>query len=138
MNNLNFTHRNTILISLLMAITLNSSATERATLLEKYSDQGVSQFSAERGQQLWEQPNDGTAPFTTRSCTTCHSQDVKQRGQHIRTKKAINPMALSVNPASLSSTKKVEKWFTRNCKWTLGRVCTPQEKGDIITYLQSQ
>lgn len=136
MNNLNYS--NTIIISLLMAITFSSSATERATLLDKYRDQGASQFSAERGQQLWEQPNDGSAPFTTRSCTTCHSQDVKQSGQHIRTKKTIKPMALSANPESLSNTKKVEKWFTRNCKWTLGRVCTPQEKGDIVTYLQSQ
>ena len=31
--------------------------------------------------------------------------------------------------------KKVEKWFKRNCKWTFGRTCTEQEKGDMLAYL---
>jgi len=31
----------------------------------------------------------------------------------------------------------VAKWFRRNCKTVLGRECTAQEKGDILTYLSS-
>ena len=30
---------------------------------------------------------------------------------------------------------KVEKWFKRNCNDVLGRVCTPLEKGDVLSYL---
>jgi hypothetical protein len=47
-------------------------------------------------------------------------------------------MALSVNPARLTDAKTVEKWFRRNCRWTLGRECTPQEKGDFIQFITSQ
>ena len=32
----------------------------------------------------------------------------------------------------------IEKWFTRNCKWTLGRECTPQEKGDFLLMIRSK
>ena len=47
-------------------------------------------------------------------------------------------MAPSVNPKRLTDRSKIEKWFKRNCKWTLGRECTPQEKGDILTFLLAQ
>jgi hypothetical protein len=30
---------------------------------------------------------------------------------------------------------KVEKWFKRNCKEVLNRVCTPQEKADFAAYV---
>jgi len=50
----------------------------------------------------------------------------------------IDPMALSVNPERYTDPDKIEKWFLRNCKWTLGRECTAQEKGDVLTYLGSQ
>jgi len=29
----------------------------------------------------------------------------------------------------------VEKWFRFNCTYLLGRDCTPQEKGDLISWL---
>jgi mono/diheme cytochrome c family protein len=127
-----------ILASMLMILAFSSWATDRDSLLEQYSSQGTGQFSAERGQKIWEQSVDGKAPFTLRSCTSCHGKNVKNSGEHLRTKKMINPMALSTNPSSLSKRKNIEKWFKRNCKWTFGRVCSPQEKGDIITYLQAQ
>ena len=46
-------------------------------------------------------------------------------------------MAPSVNAARLSSRKQIEKWFKRNCKWTLGRECSAQEKGDLLAYLKT-
>lgn len=47
-------------------------------------------------------------------------------------------MAASVNPKRYTKMKKINKWFKRNCKWTLGRECTNQEKGDILKYLSQQ
>jgi len=64
--------------------------------------------------------------------------DLKKPGEHIRTGKVIDPMALSANPNRFSDAKKIEKWFRRNCKWVLGRTCTAQEKGNILLYLQNQ
>jgi hypothetical protein len=47
-------------------------------------------------------------------------------------------MAPSVNAARLTDQAKIVKWLHRNCKWTLGRECTPQEKGDFLTYIRSR
>ena len=47
-------------------------------------------------------------------------------------------MARSVNPERLTEVKKLNKWFLRNCKWTYGRECTAQEKGDILVWLSDQ
>ncbi|HCS12500.1 MAG TPA: hypothetical protein DIW28_01710, partial [Zetaproteobacteria bacterium] len=44
--------------------------------------------------------------------------------------KRIEPMAPSVNPERLTDPAKIEKWFGRNCEWTIGRDCTAQEKAD--------
>ena len=57
---------------------------------------------------------------------------------HVCTGKSIELMAPSVNPKRLTDSRLIEKWFKRNCKWTLGRECTPQEKGDLLVYLQTQ
>jgi hypothetical protein len=47
-------------------------------------------------------------------------------------------MAPSVNAERLTEAKKMDKWFLRNCKWTLGRACTAQEKGDVLMWLRDQ
>ncbi len=101
-------------------------------LQQTYLKQGASSFSAERGKQLWETDHQG------RSCTQCHTQSVKNMGKHKKTGKLIQPMAPSVNPRRLSDKRKVKKWLLRNCKWTLKRECTPQEKGDILQWLSQQ
>ena len=91
--------------------------------------------SPERGKTLWLQ--EVTVEDESRSCSTCHGSDLSKTGQHQRTKKAIEPMAKSVNPERYEDPKKVAKWFKRNCKWTWGRECTPQEQADILAYLKS-
>lgn len=104
------------------------------SLQRQYQQQGAQSFSAERGKALWQQEvadKDGVK----RACTTCHGMDPAQPGQHVKTKKTIKPMASSVNPARFTDEKKIGQWFTRNCKWTWGRPCTAQEKGDILDYM---
>jgi len=92
-------------------------------------------FSAQHGEQLWNR--EFTVSVQPRSCATCHTSDPRLTGKHVRTRKLIKPMAPSVNPDRLTDQRKIEKWFKRNCKWTLGRVCTTQEKGDVLEYLKT-
>jgi len=92
-------------------------------------------FTADSGEKLWNQTQNISGQ--PRSCASCHTSNPRQAGKHFRTGKPIKPMAPSVNPDRFADPKKVSKWFKRNCKWTLGRECTEQEKGDISRYLKS-
>ena len=58
-------------------------------------------------------------------------------GKHTKTGKEIAPLAPATNPQRFADAAKVEKWFNRNCNDVLGRVCTAQEKGDVLAYLMS-
>ncbi|TNF92292.1 MAG: DUF1924 domain-containing protein [Gammaproteobacteria bacterium] len=89
----------------------------------------------EDGRQFWTMKN--TLKGESRSCADCHTADPRQSGKHVRTAKTIEPLSPVVNPTRLNDAKKVEKWFYRNCKWTLGRVCTAQEKADVRAFLKS-
>jgi hypothetical protein len=94
------------------------------------------EFSAERGRQLWSQEflRDGEA----RSCASCHTGDLRKDGRHAATGKAIEPLAPSVHSTRLTERAEIEKWFGRNCKWTYGRACTPEEKGHFLAFIQAQ
>ena len=107
------------------------------SLLDAYAQQGATQPDAEKGRDLWNKPFAGKTPFTSRSCTSCHTQDLTQIGKHIKTSKPIKPMSPSVNAERLTDNRKVEKWFLRNCKWTLGRECSVAEKADLLLYINS-
>lgn len=96
-----------------------------------YRDRGAGPFSFDRGEMLW-----NSQPYENRQCATCHGADLTRSGRHERTQKPIEPMAPSVNTSRYTDLKEVEKWFTRNCKWTWGRECTPREKGDLLEYLK--
>jgi len=100
--------------------------------LDAYRDQGIDQANAGRGRELW------YASINDRGCTNCHGANPANIGEHVKTGKSIEPMALSVNPGRYQRAKKIEKWFLRNCKWTFGRECSVQEKADILTWLASQ
>lgn len=71
------------------------------------------------------------------SCATCHTQMPINPGKHSSTGKTIEPLAPSANPAALTDSAKVNKWFRRNCNDVLGRECSAQEKADVIAYLLS-
>ena len=126
-----------IVTSVLLTLTTPSLATEVVTkLLEDYSNEATQPFSAEAGRQLWNN-SFAVANGDKRSCTSCHTSDPKQAGKHVRTGKRIEPLAPSVNPKRLTQEREIRKWLTRNCKWTLGRECDAQEKGNLLTYLNS-
>jgi hypothetical protein len=121
------------LITLLAFIPAASCYADNITvtnLLQGYATQGATTADAVQGRKLWQQKFN-----SDRSCATCHTTDLTQSGRHVKTKKDIKPMSPSINPERLSDTKKVKKWFKRNCKWTLGRECTAQEKSDFLAYI---
>jgi cytochrome c peroxidase len=128
-----------VLFGLLFSI--NVFAATPQELLKQYEVQAKQEhvaftgFSAERGSNFFKAErihSDGKKV----SCTTCHTSDPHKPGK-TRANKVIEPMATIANPQRFTDTAKVEKWFSRNCKDVLERVCTAQEKGDYIQYLIS-
>ncbi|WP_051937834.1 DUF1924 domain-containing protein [Ghiorsea bivora] len=117
-------------------------------MMAKFEAEGASNFSAEAGKKMWTK----VMPFEhkgemmkDRSCATCHGVDLTKPGKHAKTGKEIAPMTLSgvsVNRKGeqvprFSEAKKIKKWFKRNCKWTYGRECTAQEKGNFLAFFKS-
>ncbi len=127
-----------ILFGLLVCMPLLSQADAVTELQSGYLKQGAGQFSATRGESFWAREFTDSKTDQPRSCALCHTQDLMNTGKHAKTGKVIEPMAPSVNPQRLTDKAKIEKWFKRNCKWTLGRECTSQEKGDLLTFLRNQ
>ena len=93
-------------------------------------------FSAAAGKAFFLKQHSGGKPKTP-SCKTCHTSSPLRKGK-TRAGKDIAPMALSKTPDRFSDPKKVEKWFRRNCRSVLGRECTPQEKGNFLTFMINQ
>jgi hypothetical protein len=94
------------------------------------STPGFQGFSATRGEQFFKVKHGNEW-----SCTSCHTENPAATGKHAKTEKPIDPMAPSANAERFTNPKKIEKWFKRNCSDVLDRVCTPQEKGDVLAYL---
>jgi len=118
-----------LVISLILPIGIAKGASHQQTQ-SIYREQGAAVFSSERGAMLW--LDEG---IKGRNCAICHWSNPAKPGKHVRTRKVIDPMALSVSPGRFTDPAKVEKWFKRNCKWTWGRECSAQEKGDLLEYL---
>jgi len=122
------------LLVILLSLSLPAQAITLDEIYKRYSPQGEAAFDAERGKQLWDKKHtaeDGKI----RQCRTCHGDDLTKPGEHVKTKKVIDPLAQSANSERFTEMKKIKKWFKRNCKWTVGRECSNQEKGDLIKYL---
>ncbi len=114
------------------------SASTVDVLLDTYQQQGAGPFSAEAGQLFWGKIYSSKDGGQDRQCATCHSDDLTKPSKHVKTGKVIEPLAPSVNSQRFTDEKKIEKWFKRNCKWTLGRECSAQEKGDLLMFLIKQ
>jgi hypothetical protein len=120
-----------LVTALLLAVTDTGLQAGTITSVQNtYRAQGAGPFLFERGARLW-----NSRPFQDRQCADCHGSDLRRHGRHRRTNKPIEPMAPSVASDRYTDPGKVEKWFGRNCKWTWGRECTAQEKGDLLEYL---
>ncbi len=105
-------------------------------LLTRYTGSGAGPFDAQRGATFWQVMRPGP-DGRMRSCGDCHGDDFTRPGQHVRTRKPIEPIAPSANPKRLTDSAEIEKWFRRNCDWTVGRECTAQEKGDLLAFLRT-
>jgi len=93
---------------------------------------GFAGFSAQRGEQFFKAKHSNDW-----SCASCHTANPLAPGKHATTAKDITPLAPSANPQRFTDAAKVDKWFKRNCNDVLGRLCTAQEKGDVLEYLTS-
>jgi hypothetical protein len=89
-----------------------------------------------RGEALYRSRN--AANKDAASCSTCHTDDPTRPGRHVKTGRAIEPMAVSANPKRFTDAEKVEERFTRDCQSVLGRACTAVEKGDYVAFMASR
>jgi hypothetical protein len=125
--------------ALMVALGIVAPLVSAGTIEERlaaYQAEGAADFSAERGKEMWFQSFTQVQGERPRSCTSCHGNNARVSGKHASTGKPIKPMAPSINPERFTDAAKIEKWFKRNCKWTLDRECTAQEKGDFLSYLR--
>ena len=129
-------------LALLAAALLLAASPARAGAFEEmiasYEAAGAGPFDAARGEAMWTEPHLDAETGKKRDCTACHTADLAKVGKHQKTGKVIDPLAPSVTPDRLTEVKKIKKWFKRNCDWTYGRPCTPQEQGDFLMYIKSQ
>ena len=93
---------------------------------------GFQGFQAARGESFFKEKHGSEW-----SCASCHTDNPVTSGKHAKTGKVIEPLAPSANAKRFTDPGKVEKWFKRNCNDVLNRVCTAQEKGDVLAYLKS-
>ncbi len=102
-----------------------------AAIQEEAADTpGFQGFSAAHGESFFKAKHGNDW-----SCASCHTDNPAVTGKHAKTGKAIEPLAPAANAERFTDRKKVAKWFKRNCNDVLDRVCTPQEKGDVLAYL---
>lgn len=127
-----------LILAATTALTTIASAGAVDELTASYRSSGAGNFSAKKGEEMWNAQSPTGKGGKPMSCATCHGADLRKGGQHVETGKAIDPMAPSANSKRLTDVKEVEKWFKRNCKETYSRECTPQEKGDFLAFISSK
>ena len=126
-----------IILSAAILLMSHSAMAGLADQMQSEFEQQSSPANAAAGKDLWNKEFIHAKSGKSRSCTSCHGADLSQSGKHVKTGKVIKPMAVSVNRKRLTKRKKINKWFKRNCKWTLNRQCNAQEKADILAFLKT-
>ena len=130
----------TFAASLLFAASLSQAvrAETSQSFLDEYRQAAKAQnpafkgFSAAAGENFYKNKHGGDW-----SCASCHTDNPTATGKHAVTSKVIKPISPIANPERFSDAAKVNKWFKRNCNDVLKRECTPEEKGNVLTYLLS-
>ncbi len=122
----------------LLLASLAAHAETPQQIRQAYSGEAAAQqagftASAKRGEAFFRQRFNHNDKMP--ACTSCHTEQPVNAGQHAITGKAIRPLAVSANAERFSDPAKVEKWFGRNCREVVGRACTPGEKADFVAYL---
>ncbi|MCX7672976.1 MAG: DUF1924 domain-containing protein [Thiobacillaceae bacterium] len=137
-------NRTRLKLSLLLYVACSGAAQAATATPEQILDALVQQArqvqpgfspSASRGEQFYRARQTGGK--VADSCASCHTDNPKAEGKHVKTHKAIEPLAPVVNRQRFTDPAHVEKWFRRNCREVLGRECTPQEKADFTAYVLS-
>jgi cytochrome c peroxidase len=102
----------------------------------KKDDSSFKGFDEKRGRAIFfeERPNEKIGKI---SCATCHTSDLKKSGK-TTAGKLIEPLAPSVNKKRLASVEELDKWLKRNFKQVYNREGTAREKGDVLTFINSQ
>ena len=124
-----------LVLGALTSVSIAQTPASLATMYEVSARSEVPGFtglSAPRGKQLFQSSQGGNW-----SCASCHTDNPLADGKHAKTGKPIAALAPAANPSRFTNVDKVEKWFRRNCNDVLGRACTAQEKGDVLSYLMS-
>ena len=123
---------------LLSAGTLPAHADTPQNFLDTFAQESKAQnpafkgFSAKTGEAFYKNKHGGDW-----SCSSCHTDNPTAEGKHAVTGKVIQPLSPNANPSRFTDAAKVNKWFKRNCNDVLKRECTPEEKGNLLTYLLS-
>jgi len=123
---------------LLMLVVGTVTGTAQAETPQQILDGLVAQAgpaNAARGEKLFRSKFSGGK--SADSCTACHTDNAKAVGSHVKTNKAIDPLAPVAQRDRFTDPAKVEKWFKRNCNDVLGRACSAQEKADFTAYMIS-
>jgi len=121
--------RKLFIIAALLAATSAQAETPR-DFLTRFEKEAGGAASAERGARF----------FTTKqggewSCASCHTDKPTLAGRHARTDKPIAALAPAANAERFTDAAKVDKWFRRNCNDTVNRLCSAQEKADVMAWL---
>ena len=122
----------------LLLISTLSQAETPARILQQYASDAAAQQtgftpSAKRGEAFFRQRFNLNDKMP--ACTACHTDSPLNPGKHAVTGKDIKPLAPQAHAERLTDPAKVEKWFGRNCKEVVGRLCTPAEKADFVAFL---
>jgi cytochrome c peroxidase len=159
-------HQPLLLSPLVLCAALGAGAACAAgpeAFLEQYArqataaDPGFTGFSAQRGAAFYLRPHQ-VDEMGSVSCASCHQPDPRKSSEahhdqipcrachvvfsgqpegHRPTRRELQALAPSANPERFTNEWRTEYWFAYNCKLLLGRECTAQEKGDLITWLLS-
>lgn len=100
--------------------------------LARKEDAAFTGFDPERGKVFYFAVH--PAKSGPLSCATCHTDDPTKPGRS-PVGRNIDAFAPSATPTRFTDVGKADKWFDRNCKQVLSRVCTSRERGDLLAWL---